>query len=145
MKQLINWKLFCILLGASVFGVIAVLPYTLTLQANLLKELPIPLHILLSIQLIQNTVMLAIFIFIGLYFARKVGLGAPILEGWLEGKKVNTHLKSILSILVGLGVLVGIIIIAIDFLFSVFVEPITNIQVTPPIWGSAYVGICNPM
>lgn len=135
MKKPINWKLFFILLGASIFGVIAVIPYTLTLQADLLKELPIPLHILLPLQLLQNAVMFAAFIFIGLYLAREVGLGIPILEGWLEGKKVKAYLKSILGISIALGVLAGVLIITIDFLFfSIFVEPIANIQITPPIW-----------
>jgi hypothetical protein len=42
MKKLINWELFGILLGASIFSIIAIIPYVLTLQANLLSKLPHP-------------------------------------------------------------------------------------------------------
>lgn len=31
-KKIIDWRLFSILLGANIFSVIIVLPYTLTLQ-----------------------------------------------------------------------------------------------------------------
>jgi hypothetical protein len=37
-NQLVNWKLYIILLIASIFGTIAVLPYTLTLQGGLLQN-----------------------------------------------------------------------------------------------------------
>jgi membrane protease YdiL (CAAX protease family) len=139
MKNSVNWRLFWILLLASVFGVIGVIPYMLTLQADLLKELPIPLHILLPIQIAQNTVMFAIFIFVGLSLSRRVGLGVPILEGWLKGKEVKTHLKSILSISIALGVLTGVLIVGIDYLFSILIEGVTIAQLTPvspPIWQS---------
>jgi len=38
LKKLINWKLFWILFGGGILGVIAILPYTLALQKELLKE-----------------------------------------------------------------------------------------------------------
>lgn len=134
LSTLINWKLFWILLGASIFGVIAVIPYALTFQADSLKELPMPLHILLPIQILQNVVVYAVFIFIGLYLAKKVGLGVPILESWLEGKEAKSYLKSILGISIVLGVLAGVLIIGVDFLLSAFIEPITITQITPPLW-----------
>ena len=49
---------------------------------------------------------------------KKVGLGLPILEGWLEGREVKSYLKSILGISIGLGILAGILIIGLDYLFS---------------------------
>ncbi|MGC9346388.1 MAG: CPBP family intramembrane glutamate endopeptidase, partial [Candidatus Bathyarchaeales archaeon] len=124
-KKLINWKLFLILFVASICSVVAVLPYALTLQADFLEEVPVPLSVLLLTQFLQNVVLFAVFIFVGLYLAKRVGLGTPILESWLEGKEVKSYLKSILGISIALGVLVGTLIIGIDFLFSVFVKPIT--------------------
>lgn len=150
MKKLINWKLFGILLGASIFSIIAIIPYVLTLQANLLSKLPMPLHTLLFLQILQNVILFSIFIFVGLYLAKRVGLGMPILESWLEGKEAKTYLKSILGISIGLGVLVGVLLIGIDFLFSVFTKPITVVQIIlppPPIWqgflACFYGGICE--
>jgi len=142
-----NWKLFIILLIASIFGVIAIIPYSLTLQSALIQNLP-PLYVVLAATIIQNAVIFAIPIFIGLNLAKKVGLGLPILEGWLEGREVKSYLKSILSISIGLGILAGILITGLDSLFAL-AGITTNIavagQIYPPAWqgflASFYGGI----
>jgi len=90
-----NWKLFVILLIASIFGTMAVIPYTLTLQGGLPQNLPVQPYMLLTAQVIQNAVLFTVLIFIGLYLAKKVSLSLPIIEGWLEGKEVKSYLKSI--------------------------------------------------
>jgi len=142
-----NWKLFIILLIASIFGTIAVFPYTLTIQGSLLQNLSVPLSVLLTGQIIQNTVMFAFVIFIGLILAKKVGFGLPILEGWLEGREVKSYLKSILGISIGLGILAGILMVGLDYLFS-FAGVTINIaqsSINPPVWqgflASFYGGI----
>jgi len=144
-EKLINWKLFLILLVASICSVIAVLPYALTLQADILKEVPVPLSVLLLVQIIQSVILFAIFIFIGLSLSKRVGFGLPILEGWLEGKEIKGYLQSIWGISITLGVLAGILIIGLDFLFSIIGVQITIVQVAPPIWqgflASFYGGI----
>jgi len=140
-------KLFLILLIACIFGTIAVLPYTLTLQGELLQNLPVPLYVLLAAQLIQSVVLFGIAIFVGLHLAKKVGLGLPILEGWLEGREVKSYLRSILGISIGLGILGGILIIGLDILFSFAGVPIslTQASINPPAWqgflASFYGGI----
>jgi membrane protease YdiL (CAAX protease family) len=140
-------KLFTILLIACIFGTISVLPYALTLQGELLQKLPVPLYVLLAAQLIQAIVLFGLAIFIGLHLARKVGLGLPILEGWLEGREVKSYLISILGISIGLGILAGILIIGLDHLFSFAGVPInvTQASINPPAWqgflASFYGGI----
>lgn len=142
-----NWKLFIILLIASIFGWFAVLPYTLTLQSSALQNLPVPLSVLLTVQFIQSLVISVIAIFAGLYFAKKVGFGLPILEGWLEGKPVKDYIKSILPISIGLGIIAGVLIIGLDYIFSFAgaVINVTSSQLTPPAWqgflASFYGGI----
>jgi len=132
----VNWKLYIILLIASIFGTIAILPYTLTLQGGVLQSSAVPLYAVLAAQIIQSIVLFAVTIFIGLYLAKKVGLGLPILEKWLEGREVKTYLKSILGISIGLGILVGILIIGLDYLFSFAGVPInvTQASINPPAW-----------
>jgi membrane protease YdiL (CAAX protease family) len=140
MKGLVSWKLFLILWVASIFSVIAVVPYVLTLQAELLKSIPIPLHKLLPMQVTLNAVIFGVSIFIGLYLARPIGLGAPILERWLEGKEVKAYLKSIFGVSLVSGILLGILIAGIDFLLPTFYS-----ATTPPLWqrflASFYGGI----
>lgn len=142
-----NWKLFIILLIASIFGVIAIIPYSLTLQGALLQNLP-SLYVVLTATIVQNAIIFAIPIFIGLILAKKVGLGLPILEGWLEGREVKSYLKSILGISIGLGILAGLLITGLDYLF-LLAGITTNIavagQIYPPAWqgflASFYGGI----
>lgn len=140
-------KLFLTLLIACTFGTIAVLPYTLTLQGELLQNLPVPLYVLLAAQLVQAIVLFGVATFVGLHLARKVGLGLPILEGWLEGREVRTYLRSILGVSIGLGILAGILIIGLDMLFSFAGVSInvTQASVNPPAWqgflASFYGGI----
>lgn len=140
-------KLVLILLIACIFGTIAVLPYTITLQGELLQNLPVPLYVLLAAQLVQAIVLFGVATFVGLHLARKVGLGLPILEGWLEGREVRTYLRSILGISIGLGILAGILIIGLDLLFSSAGVSInlTQASINPPAWqgffASFYGGI----
>jgi membrane protease YdiL (CAAX protease family) len=143
-----KWKLFIILLIASIFGVIAILPYSLTIQGGLPQNLPLPLPVLLTMTLIQNAAMFAVAIFIGLILAKKVGLGLPILEGWVEGKEVKSYLKSILGISIGLGLLAGVLIVGLDYLFTLAGVTISLTQassINPPAWqgflASFYGGI----
>ncbi len=74
MNKPFNWKIFWILLAACVFGVIAILPYSLALQSSALAQakLPMPLPLLLAVQVLQNAVMFAVAIFIGLAAANRV-------------------------------------------------------------------------
>jgi len=143
----LNWKLFIILLIGCIFGWFAVLPYTLTLQSSALQNLPIELSVLLTVQFIQSLIISVIAIFAGLYFAKKVGFGLPILEGWLEGKPVKKYFISILPISIILGIIAGILIIGLDYLFSLAgaVINVTGSQLTPPAWqgflASFYGGI----
>lgn len=142
-----NWKLFIILWIASIFGAIAVLPYVITLQGGLLQNLHVNLYDFMAAQLIQAIFLFAFTIFIGLYLAKKVGLGLPVVEGWLEGKEVKSYLKSILGISIGLGILAGFLIIGLDYLFSFagVTINITQASINPPAWqgflASFYGGI----
>jgi len=116
-----NWKIFFILLAASVLGVIAVLPYTLALQADALAKmtLPMPLPLLLSLQVLQNAIMFAVAILIGLFLANRIGLGLPILEAKLAGESVAARVKAILLPSISLGVAASILIILLDqFVFQ---------------------------
>jgi len=133
----VNWKLFLRLWVASVLSVLAIVPYILTTQADLLKDLPIPLQILSPIRIVQSTVLFAVSVFVGLYLAKEIGFGAPILESLLYRRGAKAFLKSVLGITIAFGVLVSVLVTGIDYLFSTLVEPSPIDQpspVSPPIW-----------
>ncbi|AEG17739.1 CPBP family intramembrane glutamic endopeptidase [Methanobacterium paludis] len=142
MKININWKLFVVLLIASLITTLMVLPYTLAISPGL-TEIFTPF--VLIAQLIQTLVIFSIAIFIGLSLYKRVGFNLPILEGWLEGKKIRNYLKSILGISIGLGILSGILIILLSFLFTPVSSIFQNAEISVPIWkgflASFYGGI----
>jgi membrane protease YdiL (CAAX protease family) len=142
MNKDINWKLFLILLVASVIASLLVLPYALALSPALARVFT---PFVLFAQLIQTIIEFSIAIFIGLYLAKKVGFGLPVLEGWLEGNKVRNYLKSILGISIGMGVLAGILIILLSFLFTSVSSVLLSAEISVPIWkgflASFYGGI----
>jgi membrane protease YdiL (CAAX protease family) len=145
-KKLIHWKLFSILLAASIVANIAVLPYVFSLDVVRIQDLPVPLPVAVLIQIVQATVFFAIAIFLGLLLGRKVGMGAPCLESWLTGEKIKISFASIVRFAALLGVVIGAALFVLDrFIFSIVVEPITVFQETPPIWtrllASFYGGV----
>jgi membrane protease YdiL (CAAX protease family) len=126
----INWKLFVILLSASFMAFLMVLPYTLAISP-LLAAVFSP--IVLIAESIQTLVEFTIAIAVGLFLAQKVGFGLPVLEGWFEGRKVGEYLKSILGISIGMGVLAGVLIIILSFLFT---SSFPVGEITVPLWKS---------
>jgi membrane protease YdiL (CAAX protease family) len=142
----VNLKLFLILLVAGILANIAVIPYALSLALMRTTELPVSFPVAVLIQIIQAAVFFSIAIFVGLFLGKKVGLGAPVLEGWLKAEPVKEKLMSILKISILLGVLVGVTLFFLDrVVFAYFIEPITASQAEPPLWqrflASFYGGI----
>ncbi len=120
-QKAINWRIFFILWAAAILGVIAIIPYSLALQAPALENvpLPMPLSILIPIQVLQNAVLFGLVLLAGLFLARRIGLGTPILEAWLAGEKTAARLKAILLPSILLGVIAALAIIALDlFVFQ---------------------------
>jgi len=98
--------------------VIAIIPYSLALQQGQLEaleaQLPYPLPVLITLQVIQNVLMFAVAIGLGMLAANRTGLGLPILEARLAGEKVSEKIKTILPISIIIGVVGSLVIIALD-------------------------------
>lgn len=118
MKKTFNWKIFFILLAASIVGVVAVIPYSLAIQGSSLSELDlhIPTWLLISLQILQNAVMFAIVILIGLLAANRIGLGLPIIEAKLQGEPVGQRIKAFLLPSILLGIIGSALVILLDVL-----------------------------
>jgi membrane protease YdiL (CAAX protease family) len=64
-------------------------------------------------------ILFGVAIWVGLSFARPAGLGLPLLEARLQGKQISEDLRRILPISVILGVILALLIIALDiFVFQ---------------------------
>lgn len=105
------WRLFFLLLAAAVLSALAVVPYVKAMLGPMLASKPLPLPLPLLV-LIQGTINFAVAIGLGLLLARKVGLGAPILEGALYRTAYSVSARMIwISCLTGLSL--GALILAI--------------------------------
>ncbi len=124
-RKRFNRKLFLVLWSASILGVIAIIPYSLALQASVLERIPppVPLWVLILIQIAQNAVLFAIATGVGLVLASRIGLGAPILESFLAREPVRDRVKAILAPSIVPGVVASLVIIALDvFVFGPLVQ-----------------------
>lgn len=111
-----RWRLFFVLWTAAVVGLLLVLPYALDMiPANVSSKLP-PLYILIPLQVGQGAIFLGLLTLAGLFFANRTGLGAPILEAWLDGENFWIRLKPILLPSVLVGTIGTLVILALEFL-----------------------------
>jgi membrane protease YdiL (CAAX protease family) len=142
LRTSIDWKLFFILLIASVFATVLVLPYTLSLSPALARVFT---PVVLVAQVVQSIIEFSIAIFIGLFLAKRVGFGVPVLEGRLEGKEAGGYLKSILGISIGMGVLAVVLLILLSLLYVPVPILIQGAGTSIPLWegflASFYGGI----
>jgi membrane protease YdiL (CAAX protease family) len=82
-------------------------------------DLPIPLPVLITIQIIQNAVIFGVVAALGLFFANGIGLGTPILDAKLQGESVAGKIRAVLPISVAVGVIASLLIIGLDaFVFQ---------------------------
>ncbi len=142
----IPWKLFFFLFGASLLGALAVLPYALT--PEILKKITMPPWVLISVHLIETAVLYAICISVGLFLAKKVGMGAPILQDYFDGKQIDTsRLIRFLKIGLVCGVLIVVAVVAVDYFAFYQIAVSLNSKFKPELWKRAlacfYGGICE--
>jgi hypothetical protein len=111
-----NWRLLGILVVAIAVSTILVTPYALVIQADTLKniKLPMPLALLIPIQLVASTLFCGLLAAVGLTLAGRIGLGLPFLESWLERKPDWSYFRSFVWRAVLAGVLVAVAILMIQ-------------------------------
>ena len=139
MKNIINWKIFFILLIACVLTALMVIPYSLALTAIEVKITPL----MLILTVVQNLVMFAIVIFLGLLLSKQIGMGLPILKNVLEGKNQTKGIKSILMPSIILGLMAGVLIVLLALLFNIPELNNSELSISPwkALLASFYGGI----
>ncbi len=109
-----NWRLWLILLAATLVTTLMVLPYALTLQAAALAQLSVPLPVLIVAQVLQAVILYGIVAAIGLVVAGRIGLGLPFLESWLAGKPDWALVRRFALPAVLSGLAAGVAIVALE-------------------------------
>ena len=131
------WKIFWLLLIGSLVGVAAVLPYLFGLFGKIIaaRPLPMPLPVLIVIQFMENALLFAAIISLGLLLARKVGIELPLLQRWLYADKSELP-RGALRIPISSGVVIGVMILLA--FYTVFAPRIPDwpvgAEAALPIW-----------
>ena len=134
MKNIINWKVFFLLLVLAIVSVICILPYVLTLQADVLKKLGTSVPLLIVAQVFQSIILFAIAIFFGLLFTKKIGFQMRLFEAIVQKGNYKKILKNITGISILIGATTAIAIYVLDSVFSLLGVGITTHQSYAPVW-----------
>jgi hypothetical protein len=117
-RKTFPWRLLWLLLIAAILAAAAAIPFVLEVLSPMIQNsppLPVPLPLIVVLGVAQNLLLFGVIIGIGLLLARKMGLGAPLLESWLYHEvspvKVRDSFKS--GVLVGLAVGIVLLIIVL--------------------------------
>jgi hypothetical protein len=109
------WRVFWLLLVASLAGAAAVIPLALEVFQPMVRDAPrpnIPLPLLILVGVVQNLALLAVAIGLGLLLAGKIGLGAPLLESWLYRKAIPATARDSVKSGAMVGTAVGVVVLA---------------------------------
>lgn len=143
-----NWRIFWTLEVAGVLAVVALLPYALTLQGPILKQypLPIPLAVLVPLQILQNAILIGGFVALGMWLAPKVGLGTPLLVDWTTGELTARGVLRALPLSALWGIMTAVLVIFLDAkIFAPHLPHIAHQVANPAAWkgflASFYGGI----
>jgi membrane protease YdiL (CAAX protease family) len=108
------WRVFWLLVVAAIAGAGAALPLALEIFRPIIQSAPgpsLPLPLIIPIAIAQNLVLMGLFVGFGLLLARKLGLGAPLLESWLYHKDSDVSASGSLGIGAIAGIAAGIVVL----------------------------------
>ncbi|RPJ49093.1 MAG: CPBP family intramembrane metalloprotease [Chloroflexi bacterium] len=118
------WPIFLTLLATGILCTLAVIPYSLALNPDVLEILkqkqaarssPIPpALIVVFASLVQGGLLVAVALYLGLLASRAVGLGLPVLQAALSGQPFVEHLLTILPVSLLVGFAGGALILVIE-------------------------------
>ncbi len=104
MKEWINWKLYWLLMGMVIVSTVLGQPAITTMTG---KELTMEYMFFYALPL--NGIISLLTVFIGLFLAKHMNMGSPILEAWVNGEKLpRKKLKFTLLYAPIIGVVVSI-------------------------------------
>jgi membrane protease YdiL (CAAX protease family) len=147
-SQPFDWREFLMLSAAGVFGVIAAIPYFMTVQGVTLKA-PSRAFVIIFLQVTQQTILVVIAVAVGLLLGSRMELGAPLIQKSLTGESIWGNLKAILGPSMIFGAIVSLIIAAFEK--AIFASRMPKLSGGPlvPIWqavlASLYGGITEEL
>ncbi len=116
---------------AAVFAVVAglataaLIPYLMQLMPDRFARIPVPLWVLVVAQAIQACIVLGGLSLLGLRMGHRIGLGAPLLQHWINRQPLEkSGLKPLNSAL--LGALAAVLVIGASMAIDPFLPPMQH-------------------
>ncbi len=149
-RELVDWNIYWVLFVLAEFSLLAALPYSISITGDAIYDFGGSLPKVLGAQFAHATILFLISIFTGLYLGKKVGLETPFLSSVFEKRKLPSDAGNTMKMVISLGLLAGIIIFILDrFIFSIYLEPLTDMIASPPLWERIlyvlYVGLVEEL
>jgi membrane protease YdiL (CAAX protease family) len=79
-------------------------------------------------------VLFSVAVFFGLLLSKRTGLGMPLVQNIVEGKKQTIKLKSIITPSVCLGSLAGVVIVILSIPFNAALPELQLLKTSAPAW-----------
>lgn len=111
----------------GILGIVGSIPIVIDLFGSVISTAerpPLPLPLIILLAAVQNLSLLALMVFLGLKLGQRVGLGAPLLEGWLNRDSVTSQWRANLKMSLREGLVTGIGIGAVLLIALLAVVPL---------------------
>jgi membrane protease YdiL (CAAX protease family) len=126
-------KLFVLLMFAAALAALAIMPYVIAISPAPMPDLPIWQIVLFNV--LPNLVLIAPLTALGLWLGPKVGLGAPLLVGWIDGQPdARARIARRLPVSIGIGAGVGVVLILVGLAFLPWLPSELNDIPVPSWW-----------
>lgn len=137
-KRPFNWKVFLVVFLMTTFGLLMVIPYSLSLLPGSVEGSVW----LVTVQMLGNAILYGGLAAIGLLLANRIGLGLPFIEGLINKKPVGRTFLYIAILAALIGLVGGALIILLDSVvfsphMAALLEDMTAEQLGgahPPAW-----------
>ena len=141
-----SWKEYFIVVFAGMIGVVAALPSAWNVIEKTAALSKVPVQLLVAGQLVQSTFWMFLTVGAGLLLAMKIGLGAPLLKGYLAGERVGARFRSYMLPSALPALLATMVVTAMDRLYFIprmpgFSSAISHLSGWKGILASFYGGI----
>lgn len=132
------WRLFWLLLAGAITSALAILPMVLEVILPVIESAgppPIPLPWVIVLGVVQNLFLLATAVGLGILLSRKIGLGAPLLEGWLYPDQISAKARDSIKAGVLVGMVVGGVLLAVLFVLVPYLPNLPFVSASRiPVW-----------
>jgi hypothetical protein len=117
-----HWRLALVLGVATGIGAMLVIPYAVASTGAPLHTRGLPLGVVVMLSGMQSAVLATLLAWVGLRLGAPLGLDAPVLRAWVEGR--GSVAKSHWAVAASVGVVASLAIVILDLtLFRVLLSP----------------------